>query len=150
MKLYPFYLFYLLTITLLAIGLFATDTEIFYSMSSSESGIAVEKNLNRPFFLLASFVSLLTGLIYQMLLKFSRIASKSLVIIHFLLAIFGVIFALNIYRLILLLVDSGTPDTTSLAAGGGGLLPMFLGILIVIASIVIFIVAIATTKRIQK
>ncbi|HEY1038121.1 MAG TPA: hypothetical protein VGF30_01875 [Bacteroidia bacterium] len=150
MKFYPFYLFYILTIGLLAFGMLATKAEPVLSLKFLETGMMVEKNFNRPYFLTASIISLLTGLIYHGLFKRGKIANKIIIIIHFSIASLSILFSLNLYRLILLLVEPMAPDTTSLASGEGGLLLMLLGPLLVLASLVLFVVGLVTAKRIQN
>ncbi len=150
MRLYPFYLFYFLAIVLAAIGMFATVAEPIPSIKFLDTGMMVEKNFNRPYFLTASIISLLTGLIYHGLFRSGKIANKIIVSIHFATATLSALLSLNIYRLILLLIEPMAPDTTSLGAGGGGLLLMLLGPLLVLASLILFIVGLVTAKRIQK
>lgn len=140
MKLQSFYLFYLLAVLLLIFGILTKDVVIF----ASSHNMTIIRGM-WPFFIPLAIVSLLTALIYHFKFYSSRILNRSLVITHFFLVVFGILFSLNIYRLIIVITNAGAPDTGAL--GGNSFIYIFLGPLLLIASLIVFIVSLINAKR---
>lgn len=140
MKLRAFYLFYALAILLLMFGLLTKNVEIIDAGWHTN----IIKGM-WTFFLPAATVSLLTAFIYHHWFNISRPVRSRTIVIHFSLATLGLLFSFNIYRLTRVLLNSGAPDTT--AIGTDSLLFIFIGPILLIASLVVFIVGLMRTKR---
>lgn len=144
MKFRSFYLFYLLTILLLVLGLLSKNSII---ISPGWDTIIIEGYW--AFFIPTAVCSLVTALIYHYWYNSGRPLPKT-AFLHFIVTIFGLIFSLNIYRLIIFMLFSGTPDTSAIAYGEGSILFILLGPIFLIASLIIFIIGLYRAKRLQK
>ena len=97
------------------------------------------------FFITSSIASLLTGGAYHLCYKTGRSLSRTLVLVHFGLVFVGLPLTLNLYRILFTLVNAGAPDTTTFAGG----LVNFLGPLLLLGALVIFIVTLSTSKKLH-
>lgn len=140
MKLRAFYLFYALTILLVMFGLLTKDVQIIDPGWHTK----VIKGM-WTFFLPAATGSLLTAFIYHHWFNIGRPVRSRTIVIHFSLATLGLLFSLNIYRLTRVLLSSGAPDTT--AIGTDSLLFIFIGPILLITSIVVFVIGLIKAKR---
>ena len=134
-----FYLFYLLTILLLAFGLLTKDVEIINAgwHTTIINGIW-------SFFIPTSIGALLTGLIYHHGFNSGRPVRRRTIILHFILVTLGLFLSLNIYRLTTVLLSSGAPDTTTISTDS--LIFIFLGPALLVASQIVFIIGLIKTK----
>jgi hypothetical protein len=135
-----FYLFYALTILLLVFGLLTKDVEII----NAGWDTTIVKGM-WTFFIPTAIGSLLTALIYHYWFNTGRLVRTRTIIIHFLLLTLGLLFSLNIYRLTIVLLSSGTPDTTAISTDS--LLLIFFGPILLIASLIVFVIGLIKTKR---
>jgi hypothetical protein len=140
MTLRTFYLFYALTILLLVVGLLTKDVEIINAGWKT----TIIKGM-WAFFISTAIVSLLTAFIYHYWNNRGRPVRKGTIIIHFSLVIVGLLFSLNIYRLTTVLLSSGETDTTAISTDN--LLFIFIGPILLIASLIVFVIGIIKTKR---
>jgi hypothetical protein len=140
MTLRPFYLFYLLTILLLVSGLLTKDAEII----TSSFNTTIIKGM-WSFFIPAAVAALLTGLIYHYRFNSGRPVHKGTIILHFSLLCLGLLFSLNFYKLTIVLLSSGAPDTASITFNS--LFFTLLGPGILILSLLVFIAGLIKTRR---
>lgn len=140
MSLRPFHLFYLLTIVLLALGYLTSGAE---QVEPGWHTVIVTGMWS--FFIPAAVCSLLTALIYHYLSRSGRKMQSGLVILHFVLVSLGLLFSINFYRLVRILVSEGVPDTT--AIGSDTFLYVLAGPILLLASLVVFIVGLAGSKQ---
>ena len=140
MTLRTFYLFYALTILLLGFGLLTKDVEIINAGWQT----TIIKGM-WTFFILTAIVSLLTAFIYHYWHNTGRPVRTSTIIIHFSLVTVGLLFSLNIYRLTTVLLSSGAPDTTAISTDS--LLFIFIGPILLIASLIVFVIGLIKTKQ---
>jgi hypothetical protein len=140
MTLRTFYIFYALTILLLVFGLLTKDVEII----NAGWNTTIVKGM-WTFFIPTAIGSLLTALIYHYWFNTGRPVRTRTIIIHFSLVTLGLLFSLNIYRLTTVLLSSGAPDTAAISTDS--LLFIFLGPVLLIASLVVFVIGLLKTKR---
>ena len=143
MKFRSFYSFYLLTILLLILGLLTKDS-IFAIVPGWHTAIIGYW----IFFIPAAVCSLLTALIYQYWYILGRPLPMTATL-HFIITVVGLLFSLDVYKLIIRVLFSDTSETSAaydLIYGDN----IFLGPIILIASLVIFIVGLVRARKLQK
>jgi len=146
MKFYSFYLFYFLAIFLLFVGYKNSSAEVIGpELSYGDTAIIKEKLW--PYFLTTSFLALLTGLIYHFWFNTGRHVHNLMIVLHFIFSSFGVLLSFNIYRIAILLANSGAPDTASFAFGNSAFFISLLGPILLITSLILFIVGLAKARR---
>jgi hypothetical protein len=97
------------------------------------------------FFIPTAIASFLTGIIYHYWFNSRRLLLRKTVILHFFLLIFGILFSMNIYRLIIVFLNSGSFDTAEIS--WNSLILIFLGPILLIASLIVFIIGLLKAKR---
>lgn len=132
MKFRTFYLFYLLTILLLVLGLFTRNVE-----TSVASWHQTTIRGMWPFFIPTSICSVLTALIYNYKFSFGRPVANSTIILHLILVIFGLFLSVNFYWITMFLWNAGLLCSTAYA-GGISAVSILLGPVLLIASLVVF------------
>ncbi len=137
-----YYLFYIVASVLLIAGLLTQDESIL-----AESGPSNILNSYLGFFIPASIGAFLFGILYHYLLKRGRHVQKLIVVLHFLLMTFGLLFSMSFYALSVLFLSSSGPDTAALSFGDNSLFFVALGPILLILSLFIFAIGLLKAKR---
>lgn len=135
-------MFYFLTIV--SVGLLIATWE-------STSDIAVHDTYfiigYADYFIPVAILSLVTALIYSIMDKKGKPIKQKTGLIHFILIAMGLLLSINIYKVIMMVVMTGAPDTTSIAFDIGTTIFTFGGPVLLICGLVVFLYGLTKAIR---
>lgn len=142
MKFKTAYLFYLLTIISFALLVLTRQ---------STTDIAVHDTyfiISYTFYFVPIIVlSLSTAFIYSLMDKKGKPIKTKTGIIHFSLILLGLFFSLNIYRVIMMVLMTGSPDTTAIAFEIGLVIFTFGGPVLLLFGLIVFVFGLIKAMR---